>query len=61
MLIFEICLSLKELLVVTFGEIRVHTSRKYVVVQGMNLLKSSKKQITLVALVHLLTFEVFYL
>ena len=43
MLIFEICLPLKEPLVVTFGETCAHTSRKYVVVQGMNLLRSSKK------------------
>ena len=42
-LIFEIWLPLKEPLVVTFGEKRAHTSRKCVVVQGMNLIKSSKK------------------
>ena len=43
MLIFEICLPLKEPLIVTFGEMRAHTSRKCAVVQGMNLTKSSKK------------------
>ena len=42
-LIFEIWLPLKEPLVVTFGETRAHNSRKCVVVQGMNLIKSSKK------------------
>ena len=42
-LIFEICLLLKEPLVVTFGETRAHTSRKCAVVQGMNVTKSSKK------------------
>ena len=48
MLIFEICLPLKESLVGTFDETRAHTSRKYVEVQNMNLLKSfNKTQITL--------------
>ena len=42
-LIFEIRLRLKEPLVVTFGETRACNSRKCVVVQGMNLTKSSKK------------------
>ena len=37
MLIFEICLSLREPLMVTFGETRAHTSRKCVDVQGMNI------------------------
>ena len=43
MLVFEICLALKEPLVVTFGETRPHTSRKSVAVPGINLTKSSKK------------------
>ena len=43
MLIFRICLPLKEPLVVTFGETRAQTSRKCVAVQGMILTKSSKK------------------
>ena len=43
MLIFEICLPLKEPLVVNFSETPARTSRKYVVVQGMNLSKPSKK------------------
>ena len=42
MLIFEICLPLKEPF--TFGETRAHTFRKCVDVQGMNLTKSSKKR-----------------
>ena len=44
MLVFEICLPLKETLVVTFDETRAHTSRKHVVVQGMSLLKPSEKR-----------------
>ena len=44
MLIFDVWLSPKEPLVVTFGKTRAHTSRKYIVVQGMNLPKSSKRQ-----------------
>ena len=43
MLIFEICLALKEPLVVTFSETHPQTYRKCVVVQGMNLTKLSKK------------------
>ena len=43
MSIFEICLPLTEPLVVTFSKTREHTSRKYVVVQGMSLPKSSEK------------------
>ena len=42
-LICEIWLPLKEPLVVTFGETRAHTSRKCIVVQGMNLIESFKK------------------
>ena len=37
MLIFEIFLPLKEPLVATFGEKCTLTSRKYIVVQAMNL------------------------
>ena len=37
MLIFEILLPLKEPLVATFGEKCALTSRKYIVVQAMNL------------------------
>ena len=44
MLVFWICLALKEPLVVTFGETRAQTSRKYVAVQGIDLAKLSKKQ-----------------
>ena len=52
-LIFEIWLPLKEPLVVTFGKMRAHTSRKCVVVQGINLIKIIQKiQISLVALTH---------
>ena len=43
MLIFEVRLPLKEPLVAAFGEKHALTSNKYVVVQGMKLLKSSKK------------------
>ena len=43
MLFFEICLPLKEPFVVPVGETRAYTSRKFVVVQGSNLTKSSKK------------------
>ena len=43
MSIFEICLPLTEPLVVTFSKTREHTSRKYVVVQGMSFPKSSEK------------------
>ena len=42
-LMFEICLPLKEPLVVNFSETLAYSSRKYPVVQGMNLLKPSKK------------------
>ena len=44
MLIFEICLPLKEPLVVDFTETRARTSRKYLFVQGMNLPKLPGKQ-----------------
>ena len=43
MLIFEIRLPLKEPLVATFDEMRALTSRKYVVVQDMNIPKSTQK------------------
>ena len=43
MLFFEVRLPLKKLLVTTLTETLAHTSRKYVVVQGMSLPKSSKK------------------
>ena len=43
MLIFKICLPLKQPLLVTFGETRAHTSGKYVFVQGMNLTKIYKE------------------
>ena len=43
MLISEIALPLKEPLVVTYSEMRVHTSRKCVVIQDMKLTKSSKR------------------
>ena len=43
MLIFEIRLPLKEPLVATFDEMRALTSRKYVVVQDMNISKSTQK------------------
>ena len=42
-LMFEVRLPLKEPLVATFGEKHALTSNKYVVVQGIKLLKSSKK------------------
>ena len=43
MLIFEIYLPLQEPLVVILGELRAHTSRKCIDVQGMNLTNTSKK------------------
>ena len=43
-LIFEVYLPLKEPFVVSFSETLPHTSRKYVVVQGMILPKLSKKR-----------------
>ena len=43
MLIFEIYLPLQEPLVVILSELRAHTSRKCIDVQGMNLAKTSKK------------------
>ena len=43
MLIFEISLPLKEPLVVTYSEMRAHTSGKCVADQGMKLTKSSKR------------------
>ena len=43
MLIFEICLPLKEPLVATFDETRALASRKSVVIQDMSIKKSAKK------------------
>ena len=43
MLIFEIRFALKEPLVATFHQMGVLTARKYVVVLGMNIPKSSEK------------------
>ena len=45
---------------VTFGETRAHTSRKCVVVQGMNLKKSSKKhKLIWFHSLKMLIFEIF--
>ena len=43
MLIFEICLPLKEPLVATFDETRALASGKSVVIQDISIKKSAKK------------------